>query len=141
MKNLNLKGIYIDSQLCVLPFQRFGFSFIGIHSERRWRGATARAHFDKSLNSGENLVLTIDHIIQKTSRGNFKNLIDRYQAVGGTVIVQNRTGKILAMEIFRILTLMTIQNLKWKIFLIPAVSVGLRTGFGFQINYYGGRHR
>jgi stage V sporulation protein D (sporulation-specific penicillin-binding protein) len=56
---------------------------------------------DKEINyarNGDNLVLTIDHIIQYETEKILKSAIDKYQAERGTIIVmESSTGKILSL--------------------------------------------
>ena len=137
VKNLNLKGIYIDSQLLrFYPFSGLASHLLGYAANGDEGGGRygAELYFDKSLNSGENLVLTIDHIIQKQAEEILKNLIDRYQAVGGTVIVQEpKTGKILAMGNFPNFDPNDYSKFKVENFLNPAVQLVYEPGSVFKL--------
>lgn len=137
VKNLNLNGIYIDNQLLrFYPFGNLashllGFAENGDEGNGRYG---AELYFDKSLNKGENLFLTIDRVIQGQSEEILKNLIDSYKAVGGTVIVQEpKTGKILAMGNFPNFDPNDYSKFKVENFLNPAVQLVYEPGSVFKI--------
>lgn len=137
VKNLNLKGIYIDSQLLrFYPFgslasHLLGFAENGDEGNGRYG---AELYFDKSLNKGENLFLTIDRVIQGQSEEILKNLIESYKAVGGTVIVQEpKTGKILAMGNFPNFNPNDYSKFKVENFLNPAVQLVYEPGSVFKV--------
>ncbi|MEK7555361.1 MAG: penicillin-binding protein 2 [Patescibacteria group bacterium] len=122
IKELNLKGIYIKNQL--LRFYPAGnlashvLGFIGPMADKdelagRYgielyfndllAGKSGQAKGDTLIKpeDGKNLVLTIDRSIQAQAEETLNNLIKKYSAIGGTVIVQEpATGKILAMGSF-----------------------------------------
>lgn len=110
IKELNLKGVYIKNRLLryypagnlaahVLGFigpsadqdELAGRYGIELYFNDLLAGKTGQAN-------GKNLVSTIDRSIQAQAEETLDNLIKQYDAVGGTVIVQEpTTGKILAM--------------------------------------------
>ncbi|HDH31631.1 MAG TPA: hypothetical protein ENH26_02560, partial [Candidatus Wolfebacteria bacterium] len=122
IKELKLKGIYIEKQL--LRFYPFGnlashvLGFIGpadngvklighygieSYFNKLLTGKTGEVKGDTLIKpeNGENLVLTIDRNIQAQAEEILNKLIQKYEAVGGTIIVQEpATGKILAMVNF-----------------------------------------
>ena len=94
----------------------------------------AELYFNKSLNDGGNLVLTIDRVIQEQAEEILKKLIDQYRAVGGTVIVQEpKTGKILAMGNFPNFDPNDYSKFKVENFLNPAVQLVYEPGSVFKL--------
>lgn len=120
IKNLNLKGVYISSNL--LRFYPFGdlaahvLGFLDYSSGLAQGKYGLELYFNDLLSgknggvengklitakSGEDLILTIDPNIQTEAEEIVKNLIKQYEAEAGSVIVQDpKTGKILAMAAF-----------------------------------------
>lgn len=137
VKNLNLKGIYIDSQLLrFYPFGGLASHLLGYAANGDEGGGRygAELYFNKSLNDGENLVLTIDRVIQEQAEEILKKLIDQYQAVGGTVIVQEpKTGKILAMGNFPNFDPNDYSKFKVENFLNQAVQLVYEPGSVFKV--------
>jgi cell division protein FtsI/penicillin-binding protein 2 len=120
IQNLNIKGIYVKN----LFFRYYPLGDLAAHllgftdsSEERESGRYGvEAYFNNSLSgkaggteggklaeaeSGKDLFLTIDRSIQFEAEKIVKNLISRYEAEAGSVLVQDpKTGKILAMAAF-----------------------------------------
>jgi len=119
IRELNLKGIYVDEEnLRFYPFKNVAshlLGFIGISAENSYptgkyglefyydeklKGEAGRLETNRIIDpiSGENFYLTIDSNIQTRAEEILFNLIQKYRAEQGIVIVQEpRTGKILAM--------------------------------------------
>ncbi len=137
VKNLNLKGIYIDSQLLrFYPFGDLASHLLGYAANGDEGGGRygAELYFNKLLNDGENLFLTVDRVIQGQAEEILKKLIDQYQAVGGTVIVQEpKTGKILAMGNFPNFDPNDYSEFKVENFLNPAVQLVYEPGSVFKV--------
>jgi stage V sporulation protein D (sporulation-specific penicillin-binding protein) len=142
IKNLNLKGIYISDQL--LRFYPFGdlashlLGFVNSDSETEKGVYGLELSFNKELSGqpgeikegkiiepkhGKDLILTIDRNIQSQAEEILKKLINQYQAVGGSVIVQEpQTGKILAMGSFPNFDPNNYSKFEVSTFLNPAVQ-------------------
>lgn len=119
IRELNLKGIYVDEEnLRFYPFKNIAshlLGFVGINSEssypagkyglelyydERLKGEAGRLETNRIIDpiSGENFYLTIDSNIQTRAEEILLNLIQKYNAERGMVMVQEpKTGKILAM--------------------------------------------
>lgn len=119
VKQLKLKGIHIDKERYrFYPFQKLGAHILGFMAQNANDNLSsgkygAEAFFNKQLSGmngkmsgdsltepkpGEDVVLTIDASIQTKAEDILDNLIKKYQAVGGSVIVEEpKTGKILAL--------------------------------------------
>ena len=55
-------------------------------------------YFDQELTRGQNIILTLDQTIQFTARQYLLEAIDKFDAIGGTVVVMEvGTGRILAL--------------------------------------------
>lgn len=115
----NLEGVYIEHQeYRMYPFGKLAAHVLGFVGESRednkmagrygverffetkLAGVPGRLDKDEIIDpvDGEDIVLSIDRNIQAMAEEILNNLIEKYKAEGGTVIVQNpRTGKILAM--------------------------------------------
>ncbi len=120
IKNLNLKGVYISSNL--LRFYPFGdlaahvLGFLDYSSGLAQGKYGLELYFDDLLSGksggvengklipaepGKDLILTIDPNIQIEAEEIIKNLIKQYEAEASSVIVQDpKTGKILAIAAF-----------------------------------------
>ncbi len=153
IKSLNLKGIYIDSHL--LRFYPFGdlashlLGFVGSTSETKKGVYGLELYFDETLagkvgeikgdkiieaEAGNNLILTIDSVIQGEAEEIMKKLIAQYDAVAGTVIVQQpQTGKILAMASFPNFNPNDYSKSEIKNFLNPAVQGVYEPGSVFKL--------
>lgn len=119
IKEVNLKGIYVDEQeFRFYPFGDLASHLLGfISPSKEDDKLVGRYGIEKQFNKllegvpgtvsgdkvtrptqGEDLVLTIDRNIQGRAEEILKELIEKYKAKGGTVIVQDpKTGNILAM--------------------------------------------
>lgn len=103
IRALEIKGLYVDSQY----FRSYPFGLLAAHvlgyvgpneSDGAQEGKYGMELFlEKELRRGD-LVLTIDRNIQAEAERILNDLIKRYSASGGTVIVQDpKSGKILAL--------------------------------------------
>ncbi|MEE8131436.1 MAG: penicillin-binding protein 2 [Candidatus Paceibacterota bacterium] len=119
IKELELEGIYTRNQLFrFYPFGDLASHILGFiaptaDSDKLVGRYGIEFYFDEVLvgkpgqakgdtlikpEDGQDLILTIDRNIQAQAEEVLNNLIQKYNAVGGTVIVQEpATGKILAM--------------------------------------------
>ena len=102
-RSLALKGLYVDSDYFrFYPFGSLGSQVLGFVGPDSSTGSFSgryglESYYDDTLQRSD-LSLTIDRNIQSQSEKVLKDLIDRYDAAGGTVIVQDpKTGDILAM--------------------------------------------
>lgn len=124
-EKLNIKGIYIDKEkLRFYPSGNFASHLLGYVSvandkefEKYGSAQIGRYGIESKFNSllagqagsvkkdriifpkdGENLILTIDRNIQFQSENILKNLMNKWEAKSGTIIIQEPfSGKILAM--------------------------------------------
>lgn len=153
VKNLNLKGIYVDYR----PFRYYPFDKLASHllgfvtaTDERMAGRYGvELFFDKILGgeagrlenkdlikpkNGENLVLTIDRNIQAEAEEILTGLIKKYDAKGGTVIVEESTsGKILAMASYPDFNPNNYSKYEIKSFLNPAVQAVYEPGSIFKV--------
>ncbi len=104
IKELNLPGIYISSLTHrFYPSQNLGshvLGFVGINEENDFPTGLygIERYYQKKLEKGEDIYLTIDRILQTQAESVLSDLISKYEAEGGTVIIQEpKTGKILAL--------------------------------------------
>jgi cell division protein FtsI/penicillin-binding protein 2 len=119
IRELNIKGIYIDEENGrFYPFKQLAAQVIGfigpdaksdvsvgrygleLFYEDTLRGEAGRLEKDRMIDpvDGRNIYLTIDSNIQTRAEEILQNLIQKYNAERGMVIVQDpMTGKILAM--------------------------------------------
>ena len=99
-----LQGIYIDTQpYRFYPFQNLAsqvLGFFGINDKNsKPTGIYGLEEFYNNVLSQEkNLYLTIDRSLQVQSENVLNGLIQKFDAVGGTIIIEEpKTGKILAL--------------------------------------------
>lgn len=112
IKDLDLDGIYITHQTFrYYPFQDMAAHLLGFIAPSQKDGVVkgrygAELWFEEMLSSplpstperGESLMLSIDRNIQAEAEKIITNLVDEWDAKGGSILVQNPyTGKILAM--------------------------------------------
>lgn len=104
VKESGLRGVHLDSkQYRFYPFQSLMSHVVGFvgftesKSEPFGLYGTEKMH-DGRLADGESVYLTVDRNIQAHAEQTLTDLMKNYEAVGGTVIVQEpKTGKILAL--------------------------------------------
>ncbi len=105
VNSLELKGIYINEQKSrFYPFNNLAAQLLGYVGPNDEGGVVGKYglelfYNDKLADSpAEDLVLTIDRNIQTEAEEILANLVKKFSAAGGSVIVQEpKTGKILAM--------------------------------------------
>lgn len=104
VSELNLKGIYIDEKkyrfypFGALASQLLGFLGINESYEVPVGLYGIEKYHNKKLSAENDIKLTIDINIQTEAEQTLKDLIENFNASGGTVIVQEpKTGKILVM--------------------------------------------
>lgn len=103
VKGLQLKGIYIDNKtLRFYPFKNLAsqaLGFVGINKNTdEPSGLYGLESLYNSWLSEKNLKLTIDRNIQIRSEEILEELIEKFKATAGTIIVEDpKTGKILAI--------------------------------------------
>ncbi len=153
IKDLNLKGIYIDSHfLRFYPFEDLAahvLGFVGSSGDTKKGVYGLESYFDETLagkdgeikgdkiieaKAGDNLILTLDRNIQAEAEEITKKLIDQYDAAAGTVIVQEpQTGRILAMASFPNFNPNDYSKYEIKNFLNPAVQGVYEPGSVFKL--------
>lgn len=153
INNLNLKGIYAQSHS--FRFYPFGktashlLGFVGLAGDMKKGLYGVEAYFEEILSgkkdkvndnktakseNGDNLILTIDRYIQNQSEEILKKLIEDYNAVGGTILVQEaQTGKILAMTNFPDFDPNNYSKFNIANFLNPAVEAVYEPGSIFKV--------
>ncbi len=141
---LGIKGIYIDNQkFRFYPFASLAAQLLGFvgpsEGDRSIEGRYGlESFYDNYLSSGggkeADLVLTIDRDIQAQAEKVLKSVVDKYSAVGGTVIVQeSKTGRILALGNFPNFDPNEYFKSPLKNFLNPALQSVYEPGSVFKI--------
>ena len=104
VKALNLKGVYTDVQnFRYYPFQNLASQLIGFFGFNEKNNQPSglyglESFYNDALKNNEDLILTIDRDLQAQAEKVLSNLIEKFQATGGTVIIQKpATGEILAL--------------------------------------------
>ena len=104
VREIDLAGIYVDEkQYRFYPFESLAahlLGFVGINKDNHIPIGLygVEKEFNRELAEGEDITLTIDRNIQAQSEKILKELVENFNAAGGTIIVQDPvTGKILAM--------------------------------------------
>lgn len=151
--DLNLKGIYTNSHLLrFYPFEDLASHLLGFVSpaDETKKGVYGlELYFNETLSgkpgeikegkiteseAGKDLTLTIDRNIQAQAEETLKKLIGEYQAVSGSVIVQEpQTGKILAMGSFPNFDPNNYSKFNIGTFLNPAVQAVYEPGSVFKL--------
>ncbi len=154
IKDKNLKGVYIGTTpgrfypLEKRASQLLGFTSIADSSissgqygveryfDKKLRGIPGLTKGDKLIppKNGEDIYLTIDRNIQVQAENILDKMVDEFDAVGGTVIVENpRTGKILAMASYPNFNPNDYGKFDIKMFLNPAVESVYEPGSIFKV--------
>ncbi len=154
IKNLNLKGIYIkDQTFRSYPFGSMASQLLGyvsLDANGQMSGKYGlELEFNKQLEGqpgdinsgsiqnpvdGKNLYLTIDRNIQDEAEQIIAPLVQKWNAAGATMIVQEpSTGKILAMANYPDFDPNNYSNYPIKNFLNPAVQLPYEPGSVFKI--------
>lgn len=104
IKSLNLKGIYIDSRnFRNYPFQNLAsqlIGFVGVNKDNNKPTGLygLEKFYNDKLAANNDLTLTLDLNLQTRAEEILENLIKKFEAAGGTVIIQKpATGEILAL--------------------------------------------
>ena len=104
VKSLNLKGVYIGFQnFRYYPFQNLAsqlIGFVGVNEKNDQPTGLygLESFYNEELSSNQNLKLTVDLSLQGRAEEVLANLIKKFEASGGTVIIQKpATGEILAL--------------------------------------------
>lgn len=104
VKQLQPEGIYIDTkQYRFYPFgplasQLVGFVGVNENNADPIGLYGLEKFYNENSSKGDDVLLTIDRNIQAQAEQILSSLIEKYKAVGGTVIVQEpKSGKILAL--------------------------------------------
>lgn len=155
VKELNLKGIYVDGErFRFYPFQDLAAHVLGFVAPSADDSALlgrygTEAYFNKELSgkggkvegdkiteaeSGKPITLTIDPNIQQKAEDLLLNLVQKYSAESGTVIVQEpKTGKILALGNYPTFDPNNYSDFNLGNFLNPAVQSIYEPGSIFKI--------
>lgn len=161
IERLNIKGVYIDN--AVMRFYPFGklashvLGYVSVANDKeseeygnsqigrygieakfnsRLIGKTGSIEKDKIIfpQDGENIVLTIDNNIQQQVESVLKNLMEKWNAKSGTIIVQEPfSGKILAMANAPDFDPNNFFNFNVSVFINPAVELIYEPGSVFKI--------
>lgn len=139
IRDLHIKGIYINNEYFrFYPFTAMASHLLGFLGPAGDEGALVgkygiESYFDDSLATND-IHLTIDRDIQMQAEKILKDLIDKYSAAGGTVIVQEpKTGKILAMGSFPTFDPNEYAKYPIKNFLNPAIQSLYEPGSVFKV--------
>jgi len=155
LKALGLKGIYVKNQLLrFYPFEKRAAHVLGFvgpsqNDEMMTGKYGVEAYFNNLLagqsgqikgnliikpTNGNDLFLTIDPNIQLQAEEILESLIKEYEAIGGTIIVEEpKTGKILAMANFPNFDPNKYWNYNLANFLNPAVQAVYEPGSVFKL--------
>lgn len=139
VRSLGLKGLYVTSEYFrFYPFASLASQILGFVGQGSEDGVLMgrygiESYFDDSLSRGD-VHLTIDRNIQAQSEKVLKALIEKYDAVGGTVIVQEpKTGKILAMGNFANFDPNAYADYPLQTFTNPSVQAVYEPGSVFKV--------
>lgn len=155
IKEAKIKGVYVDMEdFRFYPFKELAshlLGFVGLSESNAkptgryglelkfndyLAGQPGKIENEKVIETvhGKNLVLTIDRNIQARAEEILANLIKKFEATSGTVIVQEpKTGKILAMGNYPNFDPNNYQNFKISSFLNPAVQAIYEPGSVFKV--------
>lgn len=142
VKQAGLTGIYIDKEgfrfypFGTLASQVLGFLAPTVDDPVPSGRYGIEAYFDEELSGKDsrNVVLTIDPNIQTRAEDILVNLIKKYKAEGGTVIVQEpKTGKILALGNYPAFDPNYYSEYRLDNFLNPAVQSIYEPGSIFKV--------
>ncbi|MBI5079302.1 penicillin-binding protein 2 [Candidatus Wolfebacteria bacterium] len=153
IKNLNLKGVYVDYRpFRFYPFEKLAshlLGFVTATDEEMVGRYGVESAFNKILagesgrlenndlikpKNGENIILTIDRNIQAEAEEILTGLVKKYEAKGGTVIVEEpASGKILAMASYPDFDPNNYSEYEIKNFLNPAVQAIYEPGSVFKV--------
>ena len=103
IRNLNFKGIYLTKKIeRFYPFRNLFSHFLGFvlrDEKENFKGQYGlEAFYDKELNQGASLVLTLEKEVQEKSYQILKELKESQKAAGGSIVVSEpSSGRILAM--------------------------------------------
>lgn len=161
INRLDIKGVYVKKQkLRFYPFGNLASHLMGFVSQPNDKeiskyGNTQIGRYGLELEfndlltgqagsfnnsriikpeNGKNLMLTLDRNIQAQSEEILKNLIDKWSASGGSIIVQEpKSGKILSMANFPDFDPNNYSEFEIKNFLNPAVQSVYEPGSVFKL--------
>ncbi len=130
VKSLNLKGLYVKNKFYrYYPFSNLAshlIGFVGFKENFIYPVGLygIESYYDEELSQGKDIKLTIDLVLQKESEVVLENLIEKFQAQGGSIIIQEpKTGKILALANKPDFDLNNYKNSKISYFINPAVQL------------------
>lgn len=139
IQNLDLKGIYVGKkQYRFYPFGPLAsqvVGFVGLNEEHDEPVGLYGAEklFNEKLSKGENVYLTLDFNIQTQAEEILKKLIENFNAVAGTIVVEEpSTGKILTLANFPSFNPNEYGEFPIKDFLNPAVQNVYEPGSVFK---------
>lgn len=130
VENLKLKGLSIEErQGRYYPYQQLASHVVGFVDKRGESRAPEglygiEKYYNDALSRGEDKHLTIDRAIQNHAEGLLEDLLEKYGATEGTIVVQNPTsGAILAMVTKPDFDPNEYNNFPIKNFINPAVQL------------------
>lgn len=155
VKQAKLTGIYVEKEgFRFYPFNNLASQVLGFlaptaedptlsgkygveeYFNQELSGRDGQLEGDKIVDpeDGQDIILTIDPNIQTRAEDILINLIKKYKAEGGTVIVQDpKTGKILALGNYPAFDPNHYSEYKLKNFLNPALQAVYEPGSVFKI--------
>ncbi len=155
VKKLQIKGIYIDQKnFRFYPFQDVGAQVLGFvspgsedgvisgrygiefYSNERLAGKNGELKDNKVIDpeQGRDVFLTIDSTVQSRAESSLADLVNKYNAEGGCVIVQDpKTGKIIAMDSYPSFNPNNYSEFQIKDFLNPTVQSIYEPGSVFKV--------
>ncbi len=103
VKNWELEGVYTKGEIeRYFPFQKEAshiLGFVSLNDAGQWEGKYGiERQFEKYLKRGDDIILTIDKNIQAEAELAINDLVKKWKAKSGQVIIlESETGKVLAM--------------------------------------------
>jgi cell division protein FtsI/penicillin-binding protein 2 len=137
--DLKLKGIYkTKKQYRFYPFGKLAsnlLGFVGINDQNDSPTGLygIEKFYNGALAEGEDVQLTIDLTLEAQAEETLKELVEKFNAVGGTIIIQEpTTGKILALANWPDFDPNVYSDYPVKNFLNPAVGLQYEPGSVFK---------
>ena len=129
IKKLNLEGIYIKSEeLRYYPFQNLAsqvLGFVGYQEDKELPLGLygLEKFYEQELKKGNDLFLTIDINLQTQAEKILSELIKKFEAEAGTIIIQEpKSGRILALTNKPDFDPNEYSKAEFKLFINPAVQ-------------------
>lgn len=139
IKAAKIPGIYIDEEdRRYYPFNNLASQVIGFvapgDDQLTFGRYGLERYYDDHLTTGKDLNLTLDVNLQTESEKTLRGLVEKYQASGGTIIIQEpKTGKILALANYPDFNLNQYGKARVEHFSNPALQAVYEPGSIFKV--------